>query len=46
MLKYFDRTFWKMSLGFLLLILAGLAGIYLINWIDNTDGPIILEIKP
>lgn len=29
---YFDRTFWKMAAGFVIIIAFGLIGVYLINF--------------
>jgi len=33
--SYFDRTFWKMAAGFLVLIAAGLLGVYLIDFFSR-----------
>jgi len=45
-MKYFGLTFWKMSLGFLVLILIGLGGVYLINHFDKNAQSGILEAQP
>jgi hypothetical protein len=54
MMAYFDRTFWLMSLGFLILVLAGLGGVYVLNhWqlaeqeaVDSQSASGIVDIKP
>lgn len=33
--RYFDRTFWKMASGFIVIIVIGLIGVYLINFFDK-----------
>lgn len=53
-MKYFDTTFWKMSLGFLVLIILGLAGVYAVDkWsiaseaaVDNPVRAGIFESEP
>lgn len=45
-MQYFDKTFWKMSLGFVILVLLGLAGVYYINHLDTWPGSAIFESKP
>jgi hypothetical protein len=34
-MEYFDRDFWKMTVGFALIIATGLLGTYLINLYDK-----------
>lgn len=45
-MRYFDSTFWKMSIGFLFLVLIGLGGVYLINRFDKNVDSVTLESKP
>jgi hypothetical protein len=34
-MKYFDRSFWRMTAGFLLFVAVGLAAMYLVNQLDQ-----------
>jgi hypothetical protein len=37
-MEYFDRDFWKMTVGFALIIAVGLLGTYCINLYDKQHG--------
>jgi len=39
MLRYLNRNFWKMSLGFFLLILIGIVGLLLIEYFGHFPEP-------
>lgn len=30
-MRYFDRTFWRMATGFVIIVALGLAGVYLLQ---------------
>ena len=45
-MQYLDKTFWKMSLGFAVLVVLGLVGVYYINHLDKNSAPAIFELKP
>lgn len=45
-MQYFDKTFWKMSIGFIIIVLLGLGGVYAINHFDKTGESAILNPEP